>query len=103
MVKNSTATSRAPGTCMIDGALPAVEDDVGVRQVVHDHDVVLARQFATTRSKNSSSTHIAVGLLGKPRIIIFGFGDQLADRALELGDESPRPASSAPSGCRRRR
>ena len=26
------------------------------------------------RSKNSSSTHCAVGLLGKPRIIIFGFG-----------------------------
>jgi hypothetical protein len=29
---------------------------------------------AITRSKKSSSTHCAVGLDGKPRIIIFGFG-----------------------------
>jgi hypothetical protein len=29
---------------------------------------------AMTRSKNSRSTQRAVGLLGKPRIIIFGFG-----------------------------
>ncbi|CPK73903.1 Uncharacterised protein [Bordetella pertussis] len=29
---------------------------------------------ATTRSKNDRSTHCAVGLLGKPRIIILGLG-----------------------------
>ena len=32
------------------------------------------RASATTRSKKPRSTHIAVGLLGKPRIIIFGLG-----------------------------
>jgi hypothetical protein len=35
---------------------------------------------ATTRSKNSSSTHCAVGFDGKPRIIIFGLGSSRAPR-----------------------
>jgi hypothetical protein len=33
-----------------------------------------SRAIATTRSKNSSSTHFAVGFDGKPITSIFGFG-----------------------------
>ncbi|MNH22095.1 hypothetical protein D3C79_819380 [compost metagenome] len=45
---------------------------------------------ATTRSKKSSSTHWAVGLDGKPRIIIFGLGiDSRMARSSSLKKSTP--------------
>ena len=43
-VYSSTATSAAPGTWRIEGGSIAVEGEVGVREVVHDDDLVLARE-----------------------------------------------------------
>jgi hypothetical protein len=58
MVKNSTATSRAPGTCMMEGAFqPSKVMPIG--EVVHHQDIVL---FCTEMifSKNHIP-HIMVG------------------------------------------
>ena len=54
--------------------LPAVEHDVGVREVVHHQDVVLARERDDPLEERRARRIARSGCDGKPRIIIFGFG-----------------------------
>jgi len=72
-VKNSTATSRAPGTCMIDGAFqPSNVMSAYARSCTTQ--MPYSRASPTIFSKKSSSTHCAVGFAGKFRMSILGFG-----------------------------
>ncbi len=77
MVKNSTATSRAPGTCMIEGAQLLTQPESNTmsayaRSCTTRMSCCLAS--AMIFSKKLSSTHCAVGFEGKPRMSIFGLG-----------------------------
>jgi hypothetical protein len=77
MVKNSTATSRAPGTCMMEGAQLLTHPSSNTMSAYAKScttRMLCWRASATIRSKKSSPTHCAVGFDGKPITSIFGLG-----------------------------
>src|SRR2546422_5383492 len=65
--------SRAPGTCMMDGALYESKTMSAYARSCTTR-MSCSRASAITRSKNAKSTQCAVGFDGKPITSIFGLG-----------------------------
>src|SRR3982074_2697725 len=101
MVKNSTAMSRAPGTCMMDGALYESKTMSAYARSCTTR-MSCWRAGATPRAQNAPSPPAAGrepaheecqgrAVRGRVRREAdhqhLRLGDQFADRALELGDE----------------
>src|ERR671919_617092 len=73
--KNSTPTSRAPGTCINDGARSASK----TRSAYARSWTIItlrARANSTSRSKKERSTTAVVGLCGKEHSSTRGFGSE---------------------------
>src|SRR5439155_27099701 len=79
------------------GRLVAIEGEVGVGEVVHDHQAMLAREVDDFHEE-VRSTHIVVGLCGKERISSLAFGH--ASRAVSWSRAKKSP--SGVSGTDRR-
>ena len=62
--KISTPTSFAPGVSRKLGGAVAVEGDLGVRVVVHDDQVAVARELDRVLEEVESGTIAPVGLFG---------------------------------------
>ena len=79
-MKNSTATSRPPGTPKMDGAgRPSCSRSAYARSEITHSDSRLAS--ATTFSKNACSTTALVGLCGKLMMRPFGLRGERASAA----------------------